>query len=83
MFRMFYTTKTRGTGIGLATVKRIADAHHASIEVGEAPGGGARFRVSLRDREASAEPARPEAETSRAGQAPVGANSTGRSGIGG
>lgn len=54
MFRMFFTTKPKGTGIGLATVKRIADSHHASIEVGEAPGGGARFRVTVRDRAATA-----------------------------
>lgn len=45
MFRMFFTTKPKGTGIGLATVKRIADSHHATIEVEDAPGGGARFRV--------------------------------------
>jgi len=50
MFRMFYTTKAKGTGIGLATVKRIADAHHATIRVSEAPGGGALFRVSVPDR---------------------------------
>ena len=36
MFRMFFTTKAKGTGIGLATVKRIADAHHATIEVRDA-----------------------------------------------
>lgn len=50
MFRMFYTTKAKGTGIGLATVKRIADAHHATIRVGDAPGGGALFRVTIPDR---------------------------------
>ncbi|HEY2775511.1 MAG TPA: ATP-binding protein [Candidatus Binatia bacterium] len=52
MFRMFYTTKAKGTGVGLATVKRIADAHQAGIEVGDAPGGGARFRISIPDRAA-------------------------------
>jgi signal transduction histidine kinase len=50
MFKMFYTTKAKGTGIGLATVKRIADAHQATIEVGDAPGGGARFLVTVPDR---------------------------------
>jgi signal transduction histidine kinase len=49
MFRMFYTTKAKGTGIGLATVKRIADSHHASIDAGDAPGGGARFTVTIPD----------------------------------
>jgi len=51
MFRMFFTTKAKGTGIGLATVKRIADAHQATIEVGDADGGGARFRVVVPDRD--------------------------------
>ncbi len=46
MFRMFFTTKAKGTGIGLATVKRIADAHHAGIEVTDGVGGGAVFRVT-------------------------------------
>lgn len=50
MFKMFYTTKAKGTGIGLATVKRIADAHLASIHVDDAPGGGARFLVTVPDR---------------------------------
>lgn len=56
MFRMFYTTKAKGTGIGLATVKRIADAHHATIEVGDASGGGASFRVTVPHREPQAPP---------------------------
>lgn len=49
MFRMFFTTKAKGTGVGLATVKRIADSHHARIEVGDSAGGGARFRVIVGD----------------------------------
>lgn len=48
MFRMFFTTKAKGTGIGLATVKKIADAHGATIEADNHPEGGARFRVSMR-----------------------------------
>lgn len=34
-----------GAGLGLAIVKRIADAHGASVEVSDAPGGGADFCV--------------------------------------
>jgi signal transduction histidine kinase len=49
MFRMFYTTKAKGTGIGLATVKRIADSHHATIEVRDTVGTGACFRVTVPD----------------------------------
>ncbi|HXC50146.1 MAG TPA: ATP-binding protein [Candidatus Limnocylindrales bacterium] len=51
MFRMFFTTKAKGTGIGLATVKRIADAHHATIEVVDSDHPGACFRVTVPDRD--------------------------------
>lgn len=34
-----------GSGLGLALAQWIAEAHGAAIEVGEAPAGGARFRV--------------------------------------
>ena len=35
----------RGAGLGLAIVQRIAAAHGARIEVGDAPGGGAKFTI--------------------------------------
>lgn len=54
MFKMFYTTKAKGTGIGLATVKRIADSHFATITVDDAPGGGAKLVVTIPDRTAGA-----------------------------
>jgi two-component system, NtrC family, sensor histidine kinase HydH len=52
IFDAFYTTRSHGTGMGLAVVKRIVDEHAAvgaSIEV-RSPGGeaGAEFAVSLR-----------------------------------
>lgn len=37
-----------GAGLGLAIVAEIARAHHGTVEVGEEPGGGARFRLALR-----------------------------------
>ncbi|MFT4569290.1 MAG: signal transduction histidine kinase [Hyphomicrobiaceae bacterium] len=47
LFRLFFTTKPEGTGIGLATVKKVADRHRATLEVFDAEEGGAGFRVRL------------------------------------
>ncbi|PLX78435.1 MAG: hypothetical protein C0616_14695 [Desulfuromonas sp.] len=38
-----------GTGIGLATVKKVADFYRGKAWVEETPGGGATFRVTLQD----------------------------------
>lgn len=47
IFQLFFTTKSSGTGFGLATVKKIVDGHGAQITVKEAPEGGAAFRIVL------------------------------------
>ncbi len=47
IFTPFFTTKERGSGLGLATVQRIVDAHHGTITPGAGSGGGARFVVRL------------------------------------
>jgi two-component system sensor histidine kinase PilS (NtrC family) len=47
IFTPFFTTKPSGTGLGLAVVQRIVDAHGGAIAVDAAPGGGARFTVRL------------------------------------
>ena len=47
IFEPFVTTRTRGTGLGLAISRRIVELHEGTIEVGEAPGGGAEFRVRI------------------------------------
>jgi len=38
---------TAGTGLGLAIVEAVAEAHGGTVEVGDAPLGGARFTVRL------------------------------------
>lgn len=52
IFLPFYTTKEGGSGLGLANVHRIVDAHGGRITVDSSPGNGACFRVSLPAREA-------------------------------
>jgi signal transduction histidine kinase len=47
LFDAFFTTRTQGTGVGLAVVKRIADGHGFSIDVQSELGQGARFVVNL------------------------------------
>ncbi|MFO7833711.1 MAG: histidine kinase N-terminal 7TM domain-containing protein [Halohasta sp.] len=46
LFEFGYSTDDDGTGIGLAVVKRIVDAHGWVIDVGESDAGGARFEIS-------------------------------------
>jgi two-component system sensor histidine kinase HydH len=47
LFDAFFTTRSHGTGIGLAVVKRIADEHGFAIDVFSEQGSGALFRVNL------------------------------------
>lgn len=47
LFDAFFTTRSQGTGIGLAVVKRIADEHGFALRVESQHGKGARFEVDL------------------------------------
>ena len=47
IFDLYYTTKERGTGIGLSMVYRIIQMHDGEIEVQSTPGRGTTFRVLL------------------------------------
>jgi len=49
IFDLFYTTKVpgRGTGTGLATVKRIVEAASGTISTATTPGAGTRMTVRL------------------------------------
>jgi len=55
IFEPYVTTKARGTGLGLPIVKKIVDEHQGSIEISNAPDGGAQIDIRLplvRDKEA-------------------------------
>ncbi len=47
IFDAFFTTRSQGTGVGLAVVKRIVDDHGFDIDVSSEHGRGARFEVRL------------------------------------
>jgi signal transduction histidine kinase len=47
IFEPFYTTKTKGTGLGLMIVQRIVRAHNGRIELDSHVGRGTTFRVWL------------------------------------
>jgi two-component system nitrogen regulation sensor histidine kinase NtrY len=48
IFLPFFTTRAKGTGVGLNLVRQIVIAHGWTIDVGEGPEGGAEFRLFVR-----------------------------------
>lgn len=68
-FTAFFTTKHRGTGLGLPIAKRIMDAHGGAIAIETPPGGGTMVSLAL---PAFEQPAVPGAESRRAAASEVG-----------
>ncbi len=46
-FEPFYTTKEKGSGLGLFSVKRIVEAHKGRVAIDSAPGSGTTVEVKL------------------------------------
>ncbi len=47
LFEPFFTTRPGGTGLGLATVRKIVRDHDGAVDVASTPGEGSRFEVWL------------------------------------
>jgi nitrogen fixation/metabolism regulation signal transduction histidine kinase len=47
VFLPFFTTKAKGTGVGLSLARQVVLAHRGSIAVTDAKGGGALFRIVI------------------------------------
>ncbi|MHC4886470.1 MAG: sensor histidine kinase [Planctomycetota bacterium] len=47
IFELFFTTKEKGTGLGLGIVRRIIEDHGGQISASDLPEAGARFRILL------------------------------------
>jgi len=47
IFDLYFTTKEKGSGIGLSMVYRIIQLHDGEVEVESTPGRGTRFRLTF------------------------------------
>lgn len=65
IWKPFFTTKPvgKGTGLGLATCKKIIENHSGRIEVTNRSGGGAEFSITLPAASSAAEQSQPVPQT--------------------
>jgi two-component system sporulation sensor kinase A len=62
IFQPFFTKKTKGTGLGLALVRKVIDMHRGEVEAASVAGGGAEIVIRLpRDQVAPTEATLPGA----------------------
>ena len=54
IFHPFFTTKDKGTGLGLAVINKIVTDHHGTITVDSVAGSGSTFTVRLPEKGADA-----------------------------
>ena len=47
LFTPFVTTREQGTGLGLATARKIVEAHGGQITIRNREGGGAEVEIAL------------------------------------
>jgi len=47
IFNAYYSSRPRGSGLGLATAKKIIEAHNGSIKVDSEPGKGTSFTITI------------------------------------
>jgi signal transduction histidine kinase len=47
IFHLYFTTKERGTGLGLSLAMRAIDLHHGTVDVESTPGQGTAMRIRL------------------------------------
>jgi two-component system sensor histidine kinase FlrB len=66
IFEPFFTTRPDGTGLGLAVVRAVAEAHHGSVWAASPPGQGACFGLRLPYQPAAARVSRHTRATPRA-----------------
>jgi signal transduction histidine kinase len=53
IFTPFYTTKSAGTGLGMAIAKKVVDEHGGNIRIQSEPGKGTEVTVELPRKEES------------------------------